>query len=186
MKILLALGFLILASVAIAAPQTYDLKVDESRIDFTYDLQGTEMAGNIPINSAKVIIDFEQLSRSDVSVSFAMSGVTAGFGPLTEAVKSDRVLASRQFPTAAFQSRSVRRNGAGAVIEGELTLKGVTRPVVLDAQIFRERGSAAGDLSNLILLITGTLDRREFGADGYAGLVGPAIDLRVLVAIERM
>ena len=115
-----------------------------------------------------------------------MSGVTAGFGPLTEAVKSDRVLASRQFPTAAFQSRSVRRNGAGAVIEGELTLKGVTRPVVLDAQIFRERGSEAGDLSNLILLITGTLDRREFGADGYAGLVGPAIDLRVLVAIERM
>lgn len=182
---LLLLMLTVLAAPANAAPTAYDLKIGESRIDFTYDLQGSDFSGNIPIRSADVVLDFQQLSRSEISVEFGISGVTAGFAPLTEAIKSQGVLNARQFPAARFRSRSVRRSGDGAVLSGDLTLKGVTRPVQLNAQIFRERGSEPGDLTDLIILLTGSLDRREFGASGYAGLVGPAIDLRVLVAIVQ-
>ena len=166
-----------------AAPQSYTLKIDDSRIGFTYNLQGSEFQGEIPIAAADVVIDFDNLSRSQVFVTFDMAGTSAGFGPLTEAVRSKAVLSTAQNPQATFETSRVTRSGVGATLEGNLTLRGVVRPVTLDARIYRERGSDVGDLSNLVLHITGHLDRNEFGASGYANLVGPKIGLNVVVSV---
>lgn len=56
---------------------------------------------------------------------------------------------------------------------------------MLDAQLFRQAGHEAGDLDHLSVLLTGQLDRHVFGASGYPELVGPQIDLRILVRMER-
>ncbi|WP_438956852.1 YceI family protein [Cognatiyoonia sp.] len=102
---------------------------------------------------------------------FHMTGTHAGFGKLTEAVRSEAVLSTTQNPRATFERSRVTRSGIGATFEGNLTLQGVVRPVTLDARIYRERGSDMGDLSTLVLHITGDLDRNEFGASGDANLV---------------
>ena len=99
------------ATKVAAAPQAYNLNLSESRIDFTYDLQGAEFAGEIPISSADVVLDFQDLSNSDISVTFNVSGVRTGFGPLTEAIKSDSVLATDQFPTATFKRGTIVQGG---------------------------------------------------------------------------
>ncbi|SHG73096.1 Polyisoprenoid-binding protein YceI [Cognatiyoonia sediminum] len=173
------------ATQVAAAPQSYDLNLSESRIDFTYDLQGSEFAGEIPISNADVALDFQDLSNSDISVTFNVSGVSTGFGPLTEAIKSESVLATGQFPTATFRSGSIVQNGTKAQLNGQLTLRGTTQPVTLNAEIFRQRGSEVGDLSELIVLITGSFDRHAFGASGYSGLVDPEIELRVVTTLDR-
>lgn len=186
MKAFLAAVLAIVLSVgAQAAPTPYDLNLQESRVDFSYDLQGSEFGGKIPISRADVSLDFQDLSNSEIIVGFDMTGASAGLAPLTEAIKSDSVLATDQFPTAVFESGRIIQNGTQARLEGRLTLKGQTKPVVLNASIFRQRGSDVGDLSELVVSITGSFDRRDFGADGFSGLVDPEIRINVVVTLDR-
>ena len=84
-----------------------------------------------------------------------------------------------RFPTAIFRSRTVRPEGNTAVIEGDLTLHGVTRPVVLQAQFNgggydRIRGADVMGFS-----ATATLDRSEFGIDKFSGLVTDEVRLEI-------
>jgi len=70
-------------------------------------------------------------------------------------------------------------------VNGLLTMRGVTKPIAMQANIYRQRGSAANDVSRLSVLLTGTVDRRLFGADGFPAIVGPNIKFEVLTRIDR-
>ncbi|MCR3723084.1 MULTISPECIES: YceI family protein [Prauserella salsuginis group] len=50
-------------------------------------------------------------------------------------VKSDEFLDVERFPTLSFRSTGIRATGDGYVIDGELTLHGVTKPVSLEAEL---------------------------------------------------
>lgn len=67
-----------------------------------------------------------------------------------------------------------------------MTIRGVTRPIVLAAQVFRQRDTQEGDRSRLSVLLTGTVDRRDFGADGFAQFVGPEIRIEILTRLDRI
>ena len=181
----LAVLFVCFASEIIAAPRHYTLIRNQSQIAFSFDLQGSALVGNIPIEFAEVSIDFERLTRSRIRVQFAMADATAGVIFATQAMRSASVLATDQYPVALFESTQVQRSEVGASLTGDLTLRGITRPVVLDTRIYRARGSEPGDLSELVLLLTGAIDRNDFGAIGYANLVAPKVDLRILVNLQR-
>ncbi len=78
---------------------------------------------------------------------------------------------TQRYPELHFESTSVESDGAGLVVRGELTIKGVTRPVEL-------RGSYAGSDQDpwgnerIGLELEGTIDRTEFGLDWNAPLPG--------------
>ena len=103
----------------------------------------------------------------------------------TEAMRSADVLAARSYPEIRFQTTQITGSVRAAKVTGELTLRGVTRLVTLDAQLFRQAGSAVGSHDHLSVLLTGSLDRTDFGATGYPDLVGSQIDLRILVRMAR-
>ncbi|MCB4379339.1 YceI family protein, partial [Synechococcus sp. MU1644] len=71
----------------------------------------------------------------------------------------------------------------GATLEGDLTLRGVTRRIRFDAGLFRARGSAAEDFSTLTVMLKGRIDRREFGATGYANLVDDTVGIDIVAEI---
>jgi polyisoprenoid-binding protein YceI len=100
-------------------------------------------------------------------------------------MRSATVLNVAEFPKARFVSTSVRRTSTGARLAGNLTLRGVTRPFELDARIFRARGSDPEDLSELSIVLTGRMNRNNFGATGYPDLVGPNVDLRITARVIR-
>jgi polyisoprenoid-binding protein YceI len=100
-------------------------------------------------------------------------------------MKGPDVLDTGQFPTIRFVSRRVRAAGAGATVDGDLTIRGVTRPVRLDAQFYTQRGSAPGDLSRLSIRLTGSVSRAAHGATGWADMVGDSVALDILARITR-
>ncbi len=96
------------------------------------------------------------------------------------------VLDAANWPQITFRSDDVRRAGEGrAEVHGEITVRGVTRPMVFAAEIYRERGSVEGDLSALVVQLTGALRRSEFGADGWSDLAGDEVRLRILAHLEE-
>jgi polyisoprenoid-binding protein YceI len=90
-------------------------------------------------------------------------------------------------PEIAFRSTAVRLDDDGrAQVDGELTMKGVTRPVVADGQYAAPRQAGFGEAAGLQLRTS--FDRREFGLDWQAPLPGggDAVSWDVQVEIDLL
>ena len=186
MRLVLAFAlFLATALPAAADPVPYRLQPELSTVGFAYVMAGQNMNGRMPVESADILLDFDRPANSRVAAVMRADLADAGPDYATLAMKSAPVLDTARFPTIAFRSTSITETPTGAVVEGEITIRGVTRPVTLDAQFFRQRGTEAGDRSRLSIVLKGAISRQAFGAAGYGGLVGDRIDLTVLARIER-
>lgn len=174
---------------ALAAPVAYQLEAAKSEVGFVYALNNTATKGKMPVRAAKIAIDFDNLANSSVDVTVNAARAKAGLVFATEALKAQSVLNTKAHPTIRFVSKRIRLNGGnindGARIDGNLTIRGVTRPVTLSANLFRQQGSAAGDLSRLSFRLTGSVKRSDFGATGYSDLVQDTIKLDILARIKR-
>lgn len=94
-------------------------------------------------------------------------------------------------PIVRFRSTRIRlgakgRISEGARIEGDLTLRGVTRPISLNAVLSRPSGSAPDDLSVLFVDLDGQLSRASFGASGYPDLVADTVELDIHAEIRAI
>ncbi|MEO0864471.1 MAG: YceI family protein [Pseudomonadota bacterium] len=185
MKIIAFLSALIfLSQMAWAAPAPYVLLKDESRVGFTWFLRNEPFRGRMPVKSADVVLDFERLNQSRVNVSVDVSKAQAGFVFATQAMKGQSMLWAERFPEIVFESTNVRRNGTGALIDGNLTVRGVTRPVVFEAELFRPAGVAQDDFSRLTIRLNGSLSRKAFGADGWSDWAGDEVRLAIVARVQ--
>lgn len=168
-----------------AAPESYQLDASGSTVSFTYDLDGAAKTGRMPVQSAKLLLDLDNVPASRVLVTLNAHAARAGFILATEAMKSRQVLDTARFPQIHFRSTRIRGDLRHATVTGMLTLRGVTRPVTLEARLFRQRGTPANDRANLVVELTGDISRSAFGANGYRDFVGDRIRLRIIARISR-
>jgi polyisoprenoid-binding protein YceI len=165
-----------LASPAIAAQRRYILGANGARITYTFTLNGAAQSGRIPVQTADIRIDPNDLSNSFVDVSADVRRARTGLVFATQALKSPAVLDAKAHPLARFRSTKITlgpqgRISDGATMTGQLTLRGATKPIRFDANIFRPQGSAKNDFSQLTVRLRGQLNRKDFGATGYPELV---------------
>lgn len=172
-----------------AAPTPYRLGPDGATITYTFMLNGAPVKGSVPVTQADLSVDPGNLSASTALVSADVRRAKTGLIFATEALKSASVLDAKTHPTARFRSTRVTlgpggRLSDGATLEGDLTLRGVTRRIRFDAGLFRARGSATNDLSALTVMLKGKVNRRDFGATGYADLVQDTVGIDILADIR--
>ncbi|NBO20956.1 MAG: YceI family protein [Rhodobacteraceae bacterium] len=167
-----------------AAPRTYDLVAAQSQVAFEVDIGPDKITGTMPIKTAQLSLDFRDLSHCEVAVDLDAGHADAAPFWAKQAMLGPKVLSVAEFPTIRFQSTGVTGDVNGAKIAGDVTLRGVTRPLVMDGVIWRRLGSDANDLSRLTVKLTGVLHRSEFGATGWGDLVGDDVRLTILARIE--
>lgn len=181
----LALALCLAAGPVTAAPQAFRLDTEGSRVTFTYTFMQGERRGTMPIKSADMAIDLRDIGASRVNVTLDPTRAQAGFLFATQAMKGQRVLDTARYPEITFRSTRITGTLQDAAVTGDLTVRGVTRQVTLTAGLYRRRDTDPTDLDRLTVLLTGQIDRRAFGADGYPGYVGPTLRLRIVARIER-
>ena len=88
---------------------------------------------------------------------------------------------------ARFVSTRVTPRGEAATIEGNLTLNGVTRPVVLDARFYGAGKLPAqmGGKENVGFRASGTIKRSDFGIGFAVPLVSDEVKLDIAAAFEK-
>lgn len=170
---------------ALAGPERYRLDTDRSVVGFTYSFEGAEQSGRMPVASADMRIDLDNVAKSRVDVTLDASRARAGFLLATQAMKGPEVLDTARFPQITFRSTRVTGDLSGATVTGELTVRGITRPVMLRAGLYRQRGTEAGNTDRLAIQLTGSISRSAFGADGFAGFVDDRIGLTIIARIEK-
>lgn len=176
-------GAALAARPAFAAPVPYLLDREASTVAFTYQMNGQPFTGRMPVASADILLDVDNPAASRVSAEIDAAGADAGPFYATEAMKSASVLDTAHYPRIRFRSERIEGTARGATIRGPLTIRDVTREFSLAAILYRQRDVAEGDRSRLSILMTGDVDRRQFGAGGYSNIVGPVIRLQVLTRI---
>lgn len=185
-RLTLALSLMLaLAAPATAAPRTYALEPEKSSVGFETDFGTDRITGNFTVTRADLTIDFDNVANTRIAVTLDTSRATASFPFAAQAMRGPRVLDSATFPEITFVSRAVRPAGEGAQVDGDLTIRGVTRPVTLAAGIFRQQGSAEGDLSQLSVRLTGTINRSDYGATGWNDMVGDQVRIDILARIRQ-
>lgn len=184
MRILITLC-LLLAAPAFATPEAYRLNAPNSVVGFTYQFQGNPTQGRMPVKSARMLLDLDNVPASQVDVTLDVRRAKAGFIFATQAMKGPDVLHTDAHPEIRFRSTKITGDLRGAQVSGDLTVRGITRPVILQAGLFRQGGTEVGDRSRLIVQLTGSISRSAFGASGFPGFVDDRIDLNIIARIEK-
>lgn len=92
---------------------------------------------------------------------------------------------AEQHPELRFSSEAIRRDGDRVTIEGELTIRGITKPVTIEGAI---AGPAADPFGNerVAFDVETTVDRREFGLEWNMALPNgePALGTDVTISVN--
>ncbi len=177
--------FLCLGRTAVAEAFDYAIITDQSMVGFTYQFGDDEVIGQFIDYSAAISIDFERAANSIVNVTLNTDTAKAGFIFATQALRSKKVLYSAQYPDIKFVSKSVKASGPNATITGLVTVRGITKPLILNARLFRDPGTKSSERDNLRIRITGALNRHDFGASGYPNDVGAILAIKINARIKR-
>lgn len=175
---------LLVARPLAAAPVKYLLDHAASTVAFETAFGPDLITGTIPLDTAELTLDFDSVANCTVAVQLDVTGAEASFPFAAQALKGPKVLDAAAHPKMVFQSTSVQASGEGATVAGNLTIRGVTRPVTLGAEIFRQKGSAEGDRSRLTVRLTGKVKRSDFGASGWSDMVDDEVRIIITARIE--
>lgn len=172
------------ADVSRVAAGTYTVDPGHSQVTFTVNHLGfSTYRGMFGSVTGSMTIDPKAPANAKVSIDIPMSGITTTMVKLDEHLKNADFFDAAKYPTAHFESTSIRASGKTAKISGNLTIKGVTKAVVLDA-VFVGAGTMMGKRT-IGFDATTTVKRSDFGVSYGIPMVPDAVPLQISVAFEK-
>ena len=184
-RLLPALTLAVFAFAAQAAPTQYRLDPDRSSVQFTWFYGENAVNGRIDIAAADVSLDLDRIDGSNVRVALDANSAQAGFLFATQALRGPRMFDAETHPQITFASDGFRLDGGAVAVDGAVTIRGVTRPMVMQATLYRQEGTEPADRDRLAIELVGAIDRHAFGASGWADEVGAEVRFRILAYIDR-
>jgi len=173
-----------LAAPAIAA-DTYVIDNDHTYPRFSYSHFGysTQLA-RFNKTTGKIVLDAAQRTGS-VDIVIDTKSVDTGSATFDEHIQAEDFLHTARFPTATFKSTRVVFEGDKPVaVEGDLTLKGVTKPVTLTVTSFLAMPHPMVKKPAIGANAYTVVKRSEFGMGKYAPYVGD--EVRIEIAVEAI
>ena len=181
----LAIAAASLNTAAFAAPETYVADSSHTFSRFSYSHFGySTQQSRFNKNSGKVVFD-KVAKTGSVDIVIDTKSVDTGNDTFNEHIQGEDFLDTAKYPTATFKSTRVIFEGdKPAKIEGNLTLKGVTKPVTLTVTSFQAMPHPMVKKDAIGANAYTVVKRSEFNAGKYAPYVGD--EVRIDLAIEAI
>jgi len=130
---LLAMG----VAVQPAAAESYSFDMGHTKIIFVYNHLGmSNQYGRFDGFDGEVVFSADKMSDAKINVTIDANSIDTDVPKLDEHLKSPDFFDTTKHPNITFKSTSVKQTGAKSLqVTGDLTIKGKTRPVVLDATL---------------------------------------------------
>jgi polyisoprenoid-binding protein YceI len=177
LKPLILLLALLPAAVA-AAPWKLDAA---TTVTADVGWEGRTVAVRFPGLSGDVDFDAAHPERAHATITAPAGQATTGVPVVDGLIRGADYLAADRYPTITFRlDRLAQTSKNTADIEGRITLRGVTRPLSLKAQVFAY-GPAEDDPDRFEagFNLTGEIDRTQFGSTGGLPGVAAVMPLRI-------
>ena len=173
---------------AVAQASTWVPDKAHSEVDFTIlHMSLSKVHGRFGNITGQIIWNDSDVTKSTVNVTIDVSTVDTGVGPRDSDLKSPNYFDVAQFPTANFVSTSVAKTANGLTVNGNLTLHGVTKPVVLQVEGPMGPVQGMGGKRHAGFSATTTIDRTEFGIGSKtpAAVLGKDIQLSIELDVVK-
>lgn len=173
---------LVAALVLAAAPAStrYVVEGQDSNVSAKVAFFGiASKTARFPDISGEVRLDRERPQDLAIDVTIDARTLQAPDSITLGRLKGEKFFWVEKYPTIRFVGTHMSmHDSTGGEVAGELTARGVTRPVTLDISFDQAPASAMpGDA--LALTGTTTIDRREFGMTSYSLIVGKKVDITI-------
>ena len=155
-----------------AARCTIDFAIGDSRLFRT--------TGSFKDWLGTVRVDDMEVSRSTVAVKVNTNSIDMLDPQQSAMLKDADFFDVARFPEMTYLSTRIDRTGETTLkVEGEITLRGITRPMALDVSVTDRKPDAAAGARYARFRGAGSLKRSEFGMVKYIDMVGDRVDFSI-------
>lgn len=177
--------FAALAGSAIAAPVTYGVDSSHTFPRFSYSHFGySTQQSSFKNTTGKIVFDAEAKTAS-VDITIDAKSVNTGFEVFDGHIQGEDFLDTAKFPTATFKStKVVFEADKPKTIEGQLTIKGVTKPATLTVTSFQSMPHPMMKKPAIGANAFTVIKRSEFNTGKYVPYVGD--EVRIDIALEAV
>ena len=185
------LAFAILTAPIAAQAQsvpsgTYAIDSGHTQVLFTVNHLGiSEYTGQFTQPTGSLTLDLANPANDKVEVTFPIDKVSTTVPALDAHLKKADFFDAEKFPTGTFTSTKVTVKGQTATIAGNLTLRGVTKPVVLQAKLVGAMPHPMSKKPNVGFSATTTIKRSDFGISFGIPMVSDNVTLVINAAFEQ-
>lgn len=180
-RLVLASALSLAAASAFAAPVSYDIDPNHTNVLASWDHFGfSNPTVNFGQADGTIVYDADDVAASSVEVTLPLAGLSALAKDFYDHLTSADWFDAAQFPDATFKSTAVEAAGEGRLrVTGDLTIRGITKPVVLDVVLNRSGRHPNGGREAIGFDATATLKRSDFGLGKYVPNVSDEVKLRI-------
>jgi polyisoprenoid-binding protein YceI len=179
-----------LQAQAPAAPTLPTWKIDLAHSEVSFRIRHfmSKVSGTFTDWSGAIQADPANWGGGSVSVSIVTASVSTRNETRDNDLRSPRFFNADSFPAITFVSRSVEQKGDSLTVSGDLTMRGVTKPVVLKGSVL---GVMPGARPRAGFEVTTTLNRMDYGVawnrvlEGGGSMLGDDVEIRINVEAVR-
>lgn len=186
-RLVLLLSALAAPVLALAETATWNLDPAHTHSAFTIrHLVITNVRGEFGKTTGAVMLDEKDITKSSVEATIDVTTIDTRVADRDTHLKSPDFFDAAKYPTMTFKSTRVQKAGKGKLkVTGDLTIKDVTKPVVLEVEgPTAEIKGPMGESRRGIAART-TINRRDFGLNWSKAVeAGPVVGDKVTIEIE--
>jgi polyisoprenoid-binding protein YceI len=174
------------ASVAASAPAVFTIDPVHSGVSFQIRHFVSKVRGTFKDVKGTITASPDAWQDAVVDVTIATASISTDNERRDAHLKSPDFFAADSFPTITFRSTRVERKGDDAKIHGNLTIRGVTRPAVLDGRFTGIMGTPAAG-QRVGFEATTVVNRMDYGvkwnraAEGGGAMLGDEVKIEISV-----
>lgn len=182
-RLLLAAALSLFAVSASAEPVTYKLDPDHTMVLASWSHFGfSHPSAHFGQVDGAIVYDADDVAASSVHVILPLAGLNAFVPDFNEHLRSADFFDAGKYPDIKFKSTKVEAAGEGKLkVTGDLTIKGITNPVVLDVALNRAavQPVAKPPRQAIGFDAVAMIKRSDFKLDKYTPNVGDQVALRI-------
>lgn len=175
----------VLSAPAFAAPETFVIDNSHTFPRFEYNHFGYSTQQS-RFNKTSGTITLDRVAKNGVvDVTIDTKSVDTGSELFDGHIQGEDFFHTEKYPAITFKSTALKFNGEKlAAVDGNLTIKGVTKPVTLEVTAFHcmEHPMAKKEACGANAVTS--IKRSDFGAGKFAPYV--ADDVKLVIAVEAI
>ncbi|WP_288491686.1 YceI family protein [uncultured Acinetobacter sp.] len=177
----LGLAVAISSTLALAAPVDYKIDPTHTATVFSWNHFGfSTPSANFSDIQGVIKVDNAKPANSSVDVTIPVSSVNTNVPALDKEFQQEGWFNAAKYPNITFKSTKVEtKDKKHFKITGNLTVKGITKPVVLDAVLNKQGEHPMAKVPAIGFNATTSFNRSEFGIGNYVPNVGDKITVNI-------
>ena len=166
---------------AAAAPVTYKMDPNHTDVVASWSHFGfSNPIAHFGQVDGTITHDADNVGQSSVSVTIPLAGLNSHVARFDEHLRSADFFDAAKYPTITFKSTKVEAAGDNKLrVIGDLTIKGVTKPAVLDVTINKIGEQPMAKRPAAGFAATTVIKRSDFGVDKYAPNVSDEVTISI-------